>query len=193
MADSHEFDPYASNADVDVPVNTPTLVNGPVTIVDYDPLWPSLYSREENRIRNALGDRALMIEHTGSTSVPGLPAKPCIDMLLAVADSADEPAYVPDLEAVGYVLRIRQPEWHEHRVFKGRDINLNLHVWTIGDDEIDRVVGFRDWLRTHVADCELYAATKRTLARKHWRTMQDYANAKTDIIREIQDRMSSTS
>src|SRR5699024_75386 len=152
-----------------------------------------MYAREEERIRIALGDRALRIEHTGSTSVPGLPAKPCIDILLAVANSADEPAYVPALEAAGYVLRIREPDWHEHRVFKGPDINLNLHVWTIGDNEIDRVIGFRDWLRTHPDDRDLYATTKRALANQHWGTVQDYADAKNGIVSEIHQRMAAAS
>lgn len=193
MAESTPYDPYAPDADPAVPVNTRTKVNGRVTIVDYDPAWPEMYAREETRIRNAIGDRALVIEHTGSTSVPGLPAKPCIDILLAVADSSDEPAYVPDLETAGYVLRIREPDWHEHRVFKGRDVNLNLHVWTIGDNEIDRVIGFRDWLRAHDNDRDLYAATKRKLAGQHWNTIQDYADAKSDIVQQILGRMSNAS
>ncbi len=91
----------------------------PSSSTEYDPAWPCLFEREAQRIRGALGERALMVEHVGSTSVPGLAAKPIIDILLVVADSADEASYVPDLEAVGYVLRIREPEWHQHRVFKG--------------------------------------------------------------------------
>jgi hypothetical protein len=73
-----------------------------------------------------LGCQALQIEHIGSTAVPSLAAKPIIDILLVVADSSDEPAYVAILEFAGYFLRIREPNWHEHRMFKGpgRDINL---------------------------------------------------------------------
>lgn len=191
MTDASSYDPYAPNADPSQPVNTRTAINGQVIIVDYDDAWPGMYQREETRIRAALGDRALQIEHIGSTAVPGLPAKPCIDILLAVADSADEPAYVPDLEAAGYVLRIREPDWHEHRVFKGRQINLNLHVWTIGDPEIDRHLGFRDWLRTHSDDRDRYATTKRLLGSQQWETMQDYADAKDAIVAEIHGRMGS--
>src|SRR5207247_596442 len=80
---------------------------GPIQIVDYDPEWPRLYEREAERVQSALDDRALLIEHVGSTSVPGLAAKPKIDMLLVVANSADESAYVPALEAAAYVLKIR--------------------------------------------------------------------------------------
>jgi len=188
---SSSWNPHDPNADRTIPVNTPTVVNGQVVIVDYDPAWPAMFAREEERIRDALGKRALRIEHMGSTAVPGLPAKPCIDILLVVADSADEPAYVPDLEAAGYVLRIREPDWHEHRVFKGSEMNLNLHVWSEGSPEIDRHIAFRDWLRTHAEDRDLYAATKRELAARHWPHMQDYADAKDAIVAEIQRRINA--
>jgi GrpB-like predicted nucleotidyltransferase (UPF0157 family) len=107
-------------------------LTGPIPIADYDPAWPQLYAREEARIRRILGDRVRRIEHTGSTSVPGLAAKPIIDISLAVPDSSDEPSYVLPLEAAGYVLRIREPDWFEHRLFKGPDTDINLHVFTQG-------------------------------------------------------------
>jgi GrpB-like predicted nucleotidyltransferase (UPF0157 family) len=157
----------------------------PVELVDYDPAWPELFEREAERIRGALGDRARVLEHTGSTSVPGLVAKPIIDITLAVPDSADEKAYVPTLEAAGYVLRIREPDWYEHRVFKGPDTNVNLHVFSEGCPEIDRMVGFRNWLRSNQADRELYERTKRDLAGKDWKYVQDYADAKTAVVDEI--------
>jgi GrpB-like predicted nucleotidyltransferase (UPF0157 family) len=189
MSSPPSYDPYATNADPSVPINTPTPINGQVILVDYDPAWPEMYAREEVRIRSALGNRALRIEHIGSTSVPGLCAKPCIDILLVVADSADEPTYVPHLEAAGYVLRRREPYWHEHRVFKGSEINLNLHVWTAGDAIIDKHIAFRDWLRAHPEDRELYADTKRSLAKRVWNTISEYADAKDDIVREIEQHM----
>lgn len=156
-----------------------------ILIVDYDPRWPELFGREADRIRAVLGRLALRIEHTGSTSVPGLAAKPIIDLLLVVADSADEDAYVLALEAAGYVLRIREPHWHEHRMFNGPDSEINLHVFSSGCPEIDRVLMFRDWLRANAADRELYARTKLALAQKEWRHVQDYADAKTVVIEEI--------
>jgi len=158
---------------------------GPIQIVDYDPEWPRLFEREARRIQAALGDRVLLIEHTGSTSVPGLAAKPRIDMLLVVANSADEPAYVPALEAAGYVLCIREPDWYEHRVFKGPDTDVNLHVFSPGCTEIDRILLFRDWLRSNVFDFRLYERTKRELARKDWKYTQNYADAKTSVVEEI--------
>jgi GrpB-like predicted nucleotidyltransferase (UPF0157 family) len=160
--------------------------SAPIVLVDYDADWPRLYEREARRIRAVLGDRALLIEHTGSTSVPGLPAKPVIDIVLVVADSADEAAYVPQLEAAGYVLRIREPEFDEHRMFKGRPgTQVHVHVFSQGCAEVDRMVSFRDWLRRHRSDRELYARTKLDLAGKEWKFVQNYADAKTGVVEEI--------
>jgi GrpB-like predicted nucleotidyltransferase (UPF0157 family) len=162
--------------------------DGRIEIVDYDPQWPELFRREADRIRAALGSRVLALEHTGSTSVPGLAAKPIVDITLAVADSADEAAYVPALEGAGYVLRIREPGWHEHRMFKGPATDINLHVFSFGCPEIGRILLFRDWLRTHAADRDLYARTKLSLAGRKWDSVDDYANAKTAVIEEILNR-----
>ncbi|MBI2782224.1 MAG: GrpB family protein [Chloroflexi bacterium] len=162
--------------------------NAPVTLVEYDPGWPVLFEREATRIRAALGDAVVRLEHTGSTSVPGLAAKPIIDITLIVPSSADEPAYVPQLEAAGYVLRIREPHWHEHRVFKGPDTDVNLHVFSAGSVELERMVGFRDWLRSHDEERALYERTKRKLAARTWRHIQHYADAKTAVVEEIMAR-----
>jgi GrpB-like predicted nucleotidyltransferase (UPF0157 family) len=175
-------------AETGVPINTKSIVNGEVELARYDPSWPAMFERETRPIRSALGDRALRIEHIGSTSVPGLFAKPCIDILLVVADPENEVSYVPDLEGVGYILRIRDPDWNNHRIFKGSEINLNLHIWEESSPEIDRHLVFRDWLRTNASDRELYADTKRRIARQQWETVQDYAFAKSDVIREIDAR-----
>jgi GrpB-like predicted nucleotidyltransferase (UPF0157 family) len=157
----------------------------PIHIADYDPKWPRLFEREAARIQATLGDRVLLLEHVGSTSVPGLAAKPKIDMLLVVANSADEAAYVPDMEAAGYVLHIREPDWYEHRMFKGPDIDINLHVFSLDCPEIDRMLLFRNWLRGDTADRRLYEQTKRQLARQDWKYVQNYADAKTAVVKEI--------
>ena len=159
--------------------------NAPITLADYDPNWPALFAREAARIRAALGGRAAQVEHVGSTSVRGLAAKPIIDILLAVPDSSDEQAYVPVLEAAGYVLRAREPGWFEHRMFKGPDTDVNLHVFTVGAAEIDRMVLFRDWLRANDADRDTYLEVKRDLAKRTWRHVQHYADAKTAIVEQI--------
>lgn len=159
--------------------------NAPIQLVEYSAEWPALFIREAQRVRATLGDRVLMLEHVGSTSVPGLAAKPIIDMILAVADSDDEPAYAPAMESAGYVLHIREPEWHQHRLFKGPDTNINLHVYSSGCPEMDKMLMFRDWLRSNDADRELYERTKRELAKQTWKYVQNYADAKTTVVEEI--------
>jgi GrpB-like predicted nucleotidyltransferase (UPF0157 family) len=156
-----------------------------IEIRDYDDEWPRRFQREAKRIRAALGDAALQIEHTGSTSVPGLAAKPIIDIVLVVEDTTDEDAYVPALEAAGYVLRIREPDWYEHRMFREREINVNLHVFPRECEEVDKMLLFRDWLRENETDRRLYERTKRELAQRKWTFGQEYANAKTAAVEEI--------
>ena len=160
----------------------------PILIVKSDPAWPAVFHAEADRIKTILGARALQIEHTGSTSVPGLAAKPIIDIVLVVADSADENAYAQDLESAGYHLKIREPEWHQHRMFKGPAADINLHVFSQGCPEIPRMLLFRDWLRAHPSDRDLYEQTKLALASNDWNTVQDYADAKTAVVEQILHR-----
>jgi GrpB-like predicted nucleotidyltransferase (UPF0157 family) len=162
--------------------------DAPINIADYDAAWPTLFQREAQRIRDALGDGVMRIEHVGSTSVPGLAAKPLIDILLVVQDSSNEPMYLPALERRGYFLRIREPDWYQHRVLKGPDTNINLHVFSTGCVEIDRMLAFREWLRTHGDDRLLYEQTKRELASHTWKHVQNYADAKTKVVQEILGR-----
>lgn len=156
-----------------------------VVIADYDPEWPKLFERAAADIRGVLGDSVLRLDHVGSTSVPGLAAKPWIDINLVVADTTNEEAYVPQLESIGYVLRIREPDWYEHRLLRTYDPSVSVHVFPEGCEEIERMLVFRDWLRTHDDDRELYERTKRELAAKEWKYVQNYADAKTDVIQEI--------
>ena len=166
-------------------VREPPRLTGKVQVVDYDPEWPRLYRREAERIRAALGERVVRLEHIGSTSVPGLAAKPIVDVLLVVPDSADEPAYVPDLEAAGYVLVIREPGWFQHRAFKGPDTDVNLHVYSPGCQEIERYLLFRDRLRASPEDRARYQRAKRELAERDWTYVQQYADAKSEVVEEI--------
>lgn len=165
-----------------------TPLTGSILIVDYDPDWPRLFERESHRIRTALGVGALRIEHVGSTSIPGLAAKPVIDIVLVVRDSADEPSYVTPLESAGYVLRIREPAWHQHRMLKGPDTDVNLHVFSAGCPEVDRMLLFRDWLCRDDVDRLLYERTKRELAGRPWKYTQNYADAKTAVVEQIMER-----
>jgi GrpB-like predicted nucleotidyltransferase (UPF0157 family) len=163
----------------------PTRADGPIHLAEYDPAWPGLYEREAARIRSILGDRVLRLEHVGSTSIPGLAAKPVIDIVLAVPDSADEAAYVTPLVAGGYVLRIREPGWFEHRVLNGPDTKVNLHVFSDGCPEIERMLAFRDRLRTHDDERRQYEEVKRDLAARHWTYVQHYADAKGEVVEAI--------
>ena len=159
--------------------------NAPIDLAEYDPDWPRVFTREASRLRDVLGDLALRVEHVGSTSVPGLLAKPVIDILLVVPDSGDEVSYVPRLEAANYVLRIREPDWFEHRLFKGPDTDINLHVFCPGAAEVQRMLRFRDRLRHDRAARTRYERVKRELAVRTWRHVQDYADAKTAVVNEI--------
>ncbi|WP_116049247.1 GrpB family protein [Amycolatopsis palatopharyngis] len=160
------------------------VLNSTVTLADYDPAWPALYEREADRIRRALGERVRVLEHVGSTAVPGLCAKPRIDILLVVPDSDDEDAYLPELEDAGYYLVIREPG-DGHRALKGPDTDVNLHVYSPDSGEIERYLTFRDHLRADAADRDLYANTKRELAARTWAYIQHYADAKNDVVDEI--------
>lgn len=160
-----------------------------IVLAEYDPDWPRWFAEAAQGIRDALGDAVLLLEHVGSTSVPGLAAKPLIDIDLVVADTTDEDAYVPQLEAAGYVFRVREPDWFEHRMFRGYDPPVNLHVFPPNCEEVERMLAFRDWLRIHDDDRELYARTKRELAAKEWKYVQNYADAKSEVVQEILARV----
>jgi GrpB-like predicted nucleotidyltransferase (UPF0157 family) len=166
-------------------IKPPEVRDGPITLVDYDPAWDALYLREAARIRAALGGHLLLIEHVGSTAVRGLAAKPKVDIVVAVIDSSNESDYVPALEARGYELRVREPAWHEHRLFNGPDTVVNLHVFSAGCEEIERLLRFRDHLRRSETDRMLYERTKRALARQTWKYTQNYADAKSTVVEEI--------
>jgi GrpB-like predicted nucleotidyltransferase (UPF0157 family) len=166
-------------------VTEPPKLTGRIQVVDYDPRWPDLFRREADRIRAALGERVLLLEHIGSTSVPGLAAKPIVDILLVVPDPSDEPAYLPDLEAAGYVLVIREPEWFQHRCLKGPDTNINLHVHPPDSPEVERNLLFRERLRAFPEDRARYQRVKRQLAERDWTYVQEYADAKSEVVEDI--------
>jgi GrpB-like predicted nucleotidyltransferase (UPF0157 family) len=163
----------------------PVRVDGAVFLAEPDPVWAEWYAREEKRIRTALGSRALRVEHVGSTSVPGLAAKPVIDIVLVVADSSDEAGYLPDLQDAGYLLKLREPGWHQHRLLIDQNPDVQVHVFSVGSPEVERMVVFRDRLRADPHDCDLYQRTKRELAVNRWAYIQDYADAKSAVVEAI--------
>jgi GrpB-like predicted nucleotidyltransferase (UPF0157 family) len=156
-----------------------------ITLVDYDSAWAERFAAEASRISSALGARAVTIDHVGSTSVPGMAAKPIVDIVLAVPNPTAEADYVPVLEAIRYGLHLREPAWHEHRLLRPTDRSVNLHVFAAGEPEIGRMLRFRDRLRSSPEDFALYLATKHELAAREWPSTQDYADAKSDVVEEI--------
>ncbi|MET4927049.1 GrpB family protein [Streptomyces sp. PSRA5] len=168
-------------------------LNSDIKLMEYTSEWAVVFEAEAARMGDRLSALPHRVEHTGSTSVPGLPAKPIIDILLIVPDSADESAYVPALESIGYTLAIREPDWYEHRVLRRPALgpsaeSVNLHVLSTGCPEIERMLLFRDWLRVHTSDRDLYARTKRDLSQRTWTYMQHYADAKSEVIADVLER-----
>ena len=180
--------------DTEEPIDDDFLIGGPerreVVLTPYDPSWPTRYEAQQQRLLAALGAKARRIEHIGSTAVPGLVAKPVLDVLLVVDDVQDEGSYLELLEADGYVLRVREPG---HRMLRTPDLGVHVHIWSQGDPSVDAHLAFRDQLRMSQDDRDRYAATKRELAARHWPTINHYAAAKTTVIREILNRSGSES
>jgi GrpB-like predicted nucleotidyltransferase (UPF0157 family) len=153
-----------------------------IVLVPHDPAWADRFAAEEARIRAALGERAVRVDHVGSTSVPGLVAKPIVDVDVSVADVEDEPAYLPALLAAGYELRVREPG---HRLVRTPARDVHVHVCSAGSAWERDHLAFRDRLRASPADRDAYAALKQRLAQQDWPAMDDYADAKGPLIREI--------
>lgn len=176
------------------PGASPWVSTGPslfVDVVEPDPAWPAQFSALADRIRDALGWRAIVVEHVGSTAVPGLPAKPVIDIDLTVADPADEAAYVPALEAVGFELRVREPWWYQHRVLRADEPRCHLHVFGFDSPELVKHRIFRDWLRGNPEERQRYAQVKREASAASTAAGEDamaYNARKEQVVREIYDR-----
>ena len=156
-----------------------------LVVVDYDPQWPVRFAAERERIAGALGPTATRVDHIGSTAVPGLAAKPIVDILVTVTDPENEDAYVPALERAGYELRVREGG---HRMLRTPARDVHVHVVPAGGAEERRYLLLRDHLRASPADRDAYAALKRTLAEREWPTMDHYAEAKAPLIEEILER-----
>lgn len=185
------FEEITRHHDAD-PTENPWVLGAPkdepVEIVPYDPQWPHRYRALAADIAAALGTDALHLEHVGSTAVPELAAKDVIDIDLTVDDPRDEDSYVPRLEQLGYVLTIREPNWHQHRCLQLDRPRANLHVFGPQCPETIRHRMFRDWLRAHPEDRERYAAAKRAAVPGGGHVM-DYNGRKQGVIREIYDRL----
>jgi GrpB-like predicted nucleotidyltransferase (UPF0157 family) len=155
-----------------------------VALAEYDPQWPVRFATRAAELHHILGDRARLIEHIGSTSVPGLAAKPIVDVVMGIDDPDDEPAFLPDLEAAGYELRVREPRHRCLRIGEPHE-PVNLHCYPPEDAEVRKYLIFRERLRANDADRDLYERTKRKLAEREWPDINYYAEAKGPVIREI--------
>jgi GrpB-like predicted nucleotidyltransferase (UPF0157 family) len=164
-------------------------VSEPIEVMPPDPAWPASYDGVRALVEQALGERVRTIEHVGSTAVPGLHAKPVIDVDLTVVDSADEAGYLPDLEAVGFVLRVREPEWEQHRCLRLEEPRVNLHVWSPGAQEPHRHRMFRDWLVAQADDHAAYADLKCALAAEGFTDAMRYNNRKAALVYDIYERI----
>jgi GrpB-like predicted nucleotidyltransferase (UPF0157 family) len=170
-------------------VATVELVGGAeaveVALHDHDDRWASTYLDHERRIRAALPSADVDVQHIGSTSVPGLAAKPIIDIVVTVPDITAEEDYLDALLAAGYELRVREPG---HRLVRTPARDVHVHVYEQGDPAVDDYLLLRDRLRSDAEDRALYERTKRALLSTRWDDMNDYADAKTDVIQAIKAR-----
>jgi len=166
-------------------------LNDKVILSEYNPQWPKDYETLKKKIQQALSHLDIQIEHVGSTSVPGLMAKPIIDIVLIVPDSRDELSYIPPLEEQNFWLKIREPDWFEHRMLKSHDFQVNLHVFSRDCSEVEMMIKFRDHLINNKGDFLLYQKTKKDLSKRVWKYTQNYADAKSEVVRDIFSRIKS--
>ena len=170
-------------------VTTIEIVGGPealeITLHDHDAHWPDVFLEHRNRIRDALAPSAVEVEHIGSTSVPGLAAKPIVDIVVAVEDITAEEDYLEPLIAAGYELRVREPG---HRLVRTPARDVHVHLYERGATAIDEYLLLRNHLRHDADDRARYESTKRSLLTRRWNDMNDYADAKTDVIAAIKER-----
>jgi GrpB-like predicted nucleotidyltransferase (UPF0157 family) len=162
-----------------------------LVVNDYDPAWQQTYAAWRRRIADALGPAALAIEHVGSTSVPGLAAKPIVDIQVSVADLADESRYLPPLEGVGLVLRSRDALHRYFRPPADQPREVHVHVCAAGSQwEHDHLL-FRDYLRTDPAACRRYGEAKRVNASRWSDDGWAYTEAKTGVVLDILEHAAS--
>jgi GrpB-like predicted nucleotidyltransferase (UPF0157 family) len=154
-------------------------------LAEHDPVWAREYSAHEARVRGAVGSTAVAVEHIGSTSVPGLAAKPILDILVTVPDITAEEDYLDPLVAEGYLVRVREPG---HRMVRTAQRDVHIHILEVGDPAARDYLLLRDHLRVDPSDRRLYEETKRELMSRGWSDMNAYADAKTAVIEEIKQR-----
>jgi putative glutamine amidotransferase len=166
----------------------------PFAINPYDLAWPARYDAEATGIRAILDNLVVEMEHVGSTSVPGLAAKPVIDIQVSVRSMVPRSAYVDPLVRLGYRW-VLDPWTDEHEYFSRDDDGertFHIHVCPTGSEWERRHLAFRDWLRNHPEDAAAYERLKRELAKRHPRDLLGYKDGKTAFIREVETRATVT-
>lgn len=173
-------------------VTTVEIIGGPepvtVTLHPADSAWAAVFADHRRRILEALpgsGTDAPVVEHIGSTAVPGLAAKPIVDIVVVVADITAEATYLDQLLAAGYELRVREPG---HRLVRTPARDVHVHVYERGAAAVDEYLLLRDHLRVDADDRALYERTKLELLDRSWDDMNAYAEAKTAVITAIKER-----
>lgn len=156
-----------------------------IVVLPHDPDWPNKFAEHADRIRQCLGSIAVRVDHIGSTAVPGLAAKPIIDIDVSVRDVEDERLYLTPLTECGYELRVREPG---HRMVRTSALDVQVHICQGGSDWERRHLLFRDWLIADDADRDAYAALKTLLAGQTWSDVNAYADAKGTLIAKIMER-----
>jgi len=158
-----------------------------VEVVDYNPIWPEQFQEEAVQIRRALGQELVATYHMGSTSVPGIKAKPIIDILAEVRDIDKIDELNENLARLGYEAK-GEFGIRGRRFFIKNDGQVrthHLHVFQSGHPEIERVLTFRDYLCAHPQDARAYEQLKEELAHKYPQDRESYTEGKTDFIREL--------
>lgn len=162
-----------------------------VTVVEYRPEWREMFEDEERILQTVLGDIRARIEHVGSTAVAGLAAKPVIDLMVGLEDFSIADEVVPQIEALGYEYIQKYEDVMPFRRFlikeQGRVRTHQIHMVGIGSEFWERHLLFRDYLRQNPAVAKRYASLKKELAARQWKDVNEYADAKTEFIREIED------
>jgi len=161
-----------------------------IDIVEYSPEWAQLFQEEKAALYAALQPAKVIIEHVGSTAVPGLAAKPIIDLMIGLPDFAIANSLVPPIIGLGYdYVAEYEAVMPERRYFQKNYDNKrthHIHMVEIGSEFWQRLLLFRDYLRTNASTMQEYASLKKSLATREWQDMNEYAEAKTDFIKHME-------
>jgi GrpB-like predicted nucleotidyltransferase (UPF0157 family) len=169
----------------------PASSHFPIELRAHDPSWAAIAARETARLRDALGEALVLVHHIGSTSIPGIRAKPIVDLLPLVTSLAEVDRHQLDVEALGY-------EWRGELGIAGRRYCVlvgpddkriaQLHIFAAGDETVARHLQFRDYLRAHADEAAAYEREKIRAAALHPHDVNAYNGEKSAWIRACEER-----